>query len=161
MTKSAYADGIVFNRAQGDLGRVGLELSRALRDPRSSDNLILRDGDLITIPPFNAVVTIKGAVNMPSNVAFVEGKGLDYYINAAGGPSRTADEDRAFVIQPSGKLQSVTRRLWLSSMPKPMPGSTVTVPEIDAELHKNRLALVGTIAQVLASTVAIVIAVRR
>ena len=161
LTTTAYPDGIVFNRAQNNLGRVGVELSRAMRDPRSSDNLILRDGDVITIPPFNAVVTIKGAVNMPSNVAYVEGKGLDYYVRAAGGPSRTADEDRAFVIQPSGKLESVSRRFWLSSMPEPMPGSIVTVPEIDADAHKNRLALAGTIAQVLASTVAIIIAVRR
>jgi protein involved in polysaccharide export with SLBB domain len=162
LTSRAYADGIVFNRVQGNIGRVGVELSAALRDRKSHDNLILRDGDDITIPPFNAVVSIRGAVNLPSSVAYVPGKGIDYYIGAAGGPSRTADEGRAYVVQPGGKLEAVKRRLWVwESMPRPRPGGIVTVPESDPEAGKNRVALAGTIAQVLASTVAILIAIRR
>ncbi|HLM18635.1 MAG TPA: SLBB domain-containing protein, partial [Acidimicrobiia bacterium] len=85
LTTEAYADGIVFNRRDNNIGRVGVELSSALRRYESADNLILRDGDNIAIPPYNAVVTIRGEVNAPSTVAYIRGKGIDYYIGAAGG----------------------------------------------------------------------------
>jgi protein involved in polysaccharide export with SLBB domain len=160
LTDEAYADGIVFVR--GPSGRVGVDLPAALRRYDSNDNLILRDGDNITVPAFNSIVTIRGAVNQPSTVAYVPGKGIDYYIRAAGGPSRTGDEDRAFVTQPSGKLESVNRRWFLpSSLPKPRAGSVVTVPELDPADKKDYIALTGTVAQIIASTVAIIVALRR
>ncbi|NUO47493.1 MAG: hypothetical protein HOV80_01410 [Polyangiaceae bacterium] len=162
LTPQADADGIIFTRTRDSVGRIGVELSAALRNARSNDNLILRDGDIIEIPPFNSIVTIKGAVNSPSTVAYVPGKGIDYYIGAAGGASRTADEHRAYVVQPGGKRETVQRHFGMTtSMPRPRPGSIVTVPEFDQEARKNSLALMGSIAQVLASTVAIVIAVTR
>jgi protein involved in polysaccharide export with SLBB domain len=162
LTDEAYADGIVFNRTQGGIGRVGVELSTALRRYESNDNLILRDGDNITIPAYNSVVTIRGAVNQPSTVAYARGKGIDYYISAAGGPSRLADEGRAYVIQPSGKLESVRNRFLLpSSMPQPRPGSIVTVPERDPNDKKDYLAIAGAVASILASTVAIIVTVTR
>jgi protein involved in polysaccharide export with SLBB domain len=160
LTDEAYADGIVFNRTQGGIGRVGVELSSALRRYESSDNLILRDGDNITIPAYNSVVTIRGAVNQPSTVAYVRGRGIDYYISAAGGPSRLADEGRAYVVQPSGKLESVRNRLLLpSTNPQPRPGSVVTVPEKDPNDRKDYVAIAGAVASILASTVAIIIAI--
>ncbi len=162
LTDEAYADGIVFNRPQGAIGRVGVELSAALRRYESNDNLILRDGDYITIPAYNSVVTIKGAVNQPSTVAYVRGKGIDYYIGAAGGPSRLADEGRAYVVQPSGKLESVRHRfLMTSAMPQPRPGSVVNVPEKDPNDKKDYLAITGAVASILTSTIAIIVAIRR
>jgi protein involved in polysaccharide export with SLBB domain len=162
LTEEAYADGIIFNRAQGAIGRVGLELSEALRRYDASDNLILRDGDNITIPAYNSVVTIKGAVNMPSTVAYVRGRSIEYYVGAAGGATATGDEGRAYVIQPSGKLESVRRRLLVpSTTPEPRPGSVVTVPEKDPNDKKDYTAIAGSIASILSATVAIVIALRR
>jgi polysaccharide export outer membrane protein len=162
LTEEAYADGIIFNRAQGAVGRVGVELSEALRRYDSSDNLILRDGDNIIVPAYNAVVTIKGAVNQPSTVAYVRGRSIEYYISAAGGATATGDEGRAFVVQPSGKLESVRRHLLVPpSMPEPRPGSVVTVPERDPTDKKDYTAIAGSIASVLSATVAIIIALRR
>jgi protein involved in polysaccharide export with SLBB domain len=138
---------------------VGVELSTALRRYESSDNLILRDGDNITIPPYNATVTIRGAVNAPSTVAYVRGKGIDYYIDAAGGPASKADEDHAFVTQPSGKLESVRRHIFFpDGMPKPRPGSVVTVPEGDGTPKRDWIPMITGLAQILGSTVAIVVA---
>ncbi|MFL5606306.1 MAG: SLBB domain-containing protein [Gemmatimonadaceae bacterium] len=162
LTDEAYADGIVFSRTQGSIGRVGVELSAALRRYESSDNLILRDGDNITVPAYNSVVSIRGAVNQPSTVAYVRGRGIDYYISAAGGPSKLADESRAYVVQPSGKLESVRNRFLLpSTNPQPRPGSVVTVPEKDPNDRKDYVAIAGAVASVLASTTAIIIAISR
>jgi polysaccharide export outer membrane protein len=162
LTDEAYADGIIFNRLQGSVGRVGVELSKALGRYDSSDNLILRDGDNITIPAFNSVVTIRGAVNQPSTVAYVAGRSIEYYIDAAGGPSKLADEGRAYVVQPSGKLESIRRRTLLpSSMPEPRPGSIVTVPEKDPADRKDYTAIVSSVASIIATLVTIVVALKR
>ena len=150
------------SRAAVRLGRVGVELSTALRNYESSDNLILRDGDNITIPPFNSVVIIRGAVNQPTNVAYVRGKGIDYYVGAAGGPTRTGDDDRAYVIQPSGKLESVKHRFLLpSSMPQPRPGSVVTVPEKDPADKKDYIAMAGQIGQIAAGLITVILLVKK
>jgi polysaccharide biosynthesis/export protein len=162
LTEEAYADGIVFTRRDNNIGRVGVELSTALRRYESSDNLILRDGDNITVPPYNATVTIRGWVNAPSTVAYVRGKGIDYYVDAAGGPASKADEDHAFVTQPSGKLESVRHHFFLpDEMPKPRPGSVVFVPENDGTQKRDWIPLITGLAQIIGSTVAIVVAVTR
>ena len=162
LTDEAYGDGIVFTRRDNAVGRVGLELSSALRRYESSDNLILRDGDIISIPAYNATVTIRGEVNAPSTVAYIRGKGIDYYIGAAGGPTPRADENHAFVTQPSGKLETVRTHFFLPDhMPKPRPGSVVTVPQNDPNMKRDYVALITGISQIVASTVAIIIAVTR
>jgi polysaccharide export outer membrane protein len=162
LTSEAYADGIVFLRRDNNIGRVGVELSSALRRYASADNLILRDGDNISIPPYNAVVTINGEVNMPSTVAYIRGKGIDYYINAAGGATPKGDDHHAFVMQPSGKLESVKEHFFLpDQMPKPRPGSIVTVPEDDGKPKQDLLPLLTGLIQIIGSTVAIVVALTR
>ncbi|HKH92003.1 MAG TPA: SLBB domain-containing protein, partial [Gemmatimonadaceae bacterium] len=162
LTSEAYSDGIVFLRRDHNIGRVGVELRSALRRYESTDNLILRDGDQITIPAYNAVVTIRGAVNLPSTVAYVRGRGIDYYIGAAGGPTPEADDDHAFVIQPSGKLETVKRHTFLpDQIPKPRPGSIVTVPEDDGKPNESIIPLISGLVQIIGSTVAILLAVTR
>jgi len=162
LTSEAYADGITFYRRDNNIGRVGIDLRNALRRYEGADNLILRDGDQISIPAYNAVVTIRGAVNLPSAVAYIPGRGIDYYIGAAGGPTPLADENHAFVIQPSGKLETVKNHLFLpDQMPKPRPGSVVTVPEGDGKPKQDYLPLLTGLAQIIGSTVAIIVAVTR
>ena len=162
LTTEAYADGIVFNRRDNNIGRVGVELSSAMRRYESADNLILRDGDNISIPPYNAVVTIRGEVNAPSTVAYIRGKGIDYYIGAAGGPTPRGDEDHAFVTQPSGKMETVKEHFWLpDQMPKPRPGSVVTVPLNDGQPKRDIIPLITGLLQIIGSTVAIIVAVTR
>ena len=162
VTEEAYADGIVFIRNQFGLGRVGVDLSNALRRSESSDNMILRDGDNISIPAYNSIVSIRGAVNQASNVAYVRGKGIDYYIRAAGGATRTADTDRAYVVQPSGKLETVqTHFLRPASIPLPRPGAVVTVPEKDPNDKSDLVAILTPIGQLMASLVAIIAIAKR
>ena len=95
-------------------------------------------------------------------MAYVRGKGIDYYINAAGGPTAKGDEDHAFVTQPSGKLESVKEHFFLpDQMQKPRPGSIVTVPEDDGKPDRDYLPLLTGLAQIIGSTVAIIVAVTR
>jgi polysaccharide biosynthesis/export protein len=148
-------------RARATNGRIGLDLADALRNPNSRENLVLEDGDEITILRYNPVVRVQGAVNAPANVTYVPGRDLYYYIRAAGGGSRLADERRAYVTQPSGKLESVrTRRFFPDAVPRPQAGSVVIVPDRDPNDRTDYLAIAGAASSILASLVAIVLALR-
>ena len=163
LTPDGYANGVVFYRKANRTGRIGIELPQVLRDSRSLDNLPLQDGDSIYIPRYNAVVSVAGAVNSPVAVTYAPGRALDYYIRAAGGPAKQADVKRAYVTQPNGKVDARASHFLLPDHnPEPKPGSTVFVPTRDAsDKPFDFVASAGSIAQILATLVTIVIALRR
>ena len=115
------------------------------------------------IPRYNAVVNVQGAVNSPVAVTYSPGKSLEYYIRAAGGPSRKADIKRAYVTQPNGKVEArQSNFLFPDGIPQPSAGSTVYVPERDpADKPLDFLQSAGAIAQIAATLVTLVIALRR
>jgi len=104
---------------------------------------------------------VVGAVNAPGSVLYKKGAGLGYYIDAAGGFAYTADKGRTSLRLASGEVK--TRHKWLifRSDPTPGPGSDVTVPPKDTSNPTNHVQLVAAIAQILASTVAIIVVARR
>ncbi len=163
LTNEAYADGVTFIRTQDGIGRVGIDLSAALRAQNSRDNLLLRDGDSLLVPRFSSLVLVSGAVNSPVGVTYVPGEDMDYYIRAAGGPSAKADLDRAYVTQPNGKVDANVRRHFRPDhIPRPAPGSKVYVPLKDPlEKPTDALAITSAIATILSGLVAISLAIAR
>jgi protein involved in polysaccharide export with SLBB domain len=157
LTTEAYAEGVYFYRKRDRLGRVGIDLPRALRDDDHRDNLLLTDGDSVHIPVYNAVVYVFGAVNSPVAVSYTPGRDMEYYINAAGGPSRSADLRRAYVTQPNGKVESAPGRFASAFRSvEPRPGSRVFVPERNPEDRREFLQTATTVAQILASLITVV-----
>ena len=162
LTKDAYANGVIFYRTQNGVGRIGIELPDVLRHSNSPDNLPLLDGDSLYIPRLNPVVSVQGAVNSPLAVTYAPGQSIDYYIRAAGGPSRKADAKRAYVTQPNGKVESRTPHFLLpDGIPRPQPGSSVFVPERDPnDRQTDLISSIGAIASVLTGLATVILAAR-
>jgi polysaccharide export outer membrane protein len=162
LTKEAYPAGIKFFRSSDRGGRIGVDLSRVLQDPRYRDNLILSGGDSIYIPEYTPVVYVNGAVNAPMTVTYVTGKGMDYYVSAAGGYSRKADQNRSYVTQPTGKVESVHTRWWFfpDSRPTPLAGAAVFVPERDPADRRDWLATATSLAQIIAGLATTVLVIK-
>ena len=133
LTKEAYAAGIQFYRHKDQAKAASASTCRwCSQDSGYHDNLILAGGDSIHIPEYNPVVRVSGAVNAPLAVTWAEGKNMDFYVASAGGYSRDADKGRAYVTQPSGKVESVHRRFLLpDGKPVPAAGANIFVPEKD------------------------------
>ena len=163
LTKEAYPEGIQFFRHKDQAGRIGIDLPMALQDSAYHDNLVLAGGDSIHIPEYNPVVRVSGAVNAPLAVTWAEGKNMDFYIASSGGYSRDADKGRAFVTQPSGKVESVHRRFLIpDGKPKPAAGATIFVPEKDkTKSGTNTLQVLATAATILASLATIIIVAKQ
>jgi len=160
LTQDAYANGVIFYRIRNGVGRIGIELPDVLKNPSSLDNLPLQDGDSVYIPRYNAVINVQGAVNSPVSVTYSPGKTIEYYIRAAGGPSIKADVKRSYVTQPNGKVEARQSRFLLpDGVPKPLPGSTVYVPQRDpSEQKTDWIAGIGTIASVLTGLATVILA---
>lgn len=158
---TAYAAGMELFRASG-VGRIGVDLPSALKDPTSRDNLPLADGDSINVPAYSGIVQVRGAVNSPAALTYVAGKNLDYYIRAAGGGSPTADVDRAYVTQANGQVESRNSHfIFFHSTPKPGPGSTVFVPTENPADRVNWGQIASTTTSILGSLVAIWVLVKK
>ena len=79
-------------------------------------------------------------------------------MQAAGGYAREAEQSRAYVVQPSGKVESVGRRsLVPDKLPKPEAGAQLYVPAKPEQQQDNTAQYFGIAAQVLASLVTVII----
>ena len=158
LTPQAYGEGIRFMRKEGNVGRINVELRRALEDKTSRFNILLQPADSIEIPEYEPSVKVAGAVNSPGSVLWEQGRDLDYYISAAGGFAQLANKGAVSVRYANGEVRTRHRTFFGTSNPKPGPGSEVSVPAKDPNApHTDYVALFGAIAQVLASTVAIIV----
>ena len=90
-----------------DTFTVGIDLEKALAKRGSSADIVLREGDVISIPKNNNTVTINGAVMVPNTVSYIEGKDIDYYLNQAGGYSDNAKKSKKFIVYMNGQVTKV------------------------------------------------------
>jgi len=153
LTSRAYPEGIRFARAVDHVGRINVDLPRAVRDTSSSSNVILQPGDSIEIPEYQPAVKVSGAVTAPGSVLWKQGAGLDYYLDGVGGFTYLADKGRVSVRYANGDVRTRRKALFFSSTPRPGPGSEVFVPVRDTTGRVNAVQLFTSIVQIIASTV--------
>ena len=151
LTAEAYPHATELIRRKDRIGRVALDLPTALRRARSPDNIVLVDGDHIMVPQRSFVVRVEGEVNAPNVVAYAEGQGLSYYIQQAGGISRTGDKGAVYITQPNGKRQTAG---W-GRDPQPLPGSIIVVPPAPprAPLLQSISSFLSTIAGIVGTVI--------
>ncbi len=101
---------------------VGIELDKALKNPGTSDDPILREGDRIVVPRFTSTVTINGEVLYPNTVRYKEGRSVGYYIDQAGGFTSSAKKSKTIIIYMNGMVAKA------SYSNRPKPGCQIVVP---------------------------------
>lgn len=106
----------------GDTYYVAIELDKAIANPGSNYDVILREGDRIIVPEFSSTVKVSGDVMSPSTVAYREGKSVGYYIDQAGGWGNRAKKSHTFIVYMNGSKARVGYKT------KPMPGCEIIVP---------------------------------
>ena len=130
---------------------VGINLEAALNNPGSDADIVLRDGDVISVPLYNGAVRVMGAVLYPNSVTFTEGKKLKYYVDAAGGFDTRARKNKAFVIYMNGMVAS-------GKSAEIRPGCIVIVPSKNQTNPISWAEAVGLLSST-ASTAAVIISV--
>ena len=111
---------------------VGIDLEAALKNPGGDADIVLREGDVISVPEMTSTVKINGAVMMPNTVTYIEGKNVGYYLSQAGGYSQNAKKSKKFIIYMNGQVDKVKSRSH-----KVEPGCEIVVPN---KVKKNTFA---------------------
>ena len=141
-------------------GRVVIDVT----DEMSSELLILKDGDSITIPEKSDNIYVYGEVNYEGSLKFNRDKDIEFFINKSGGLKENADASSIYVLHPNGNTQQFKmgrKNLFQNSPSKNelmlYPGSIIFVPsEIDNTVGTRMAAqayvsILGNIGIALAS----------
>ena len=119
----------------GDTYYVGIHLDKAIANPGSDNDIVLRDGDRITVPEYNNTVKISGDVMFPNTVSYQAGKSVKYYINQAGGWGNRAKKSHTYIIYMNGTVARVGYGTKIEPgceivVPSKPKGNRMTLPEI-------------------------------
>jgi len=99
-------DAIKMLAEKTSLGRVVIHLAEAGALEGTPDDLLLEDGDSLTVPPPPSSVAILGSVRNPTAVMAKAGHTIDDYVGLAGGYLPNADRKAVYVIKSDGSSVS-------------------------------------------------------
>jgi polysaccharide export outer membrane protein len=137
-------------------GNVAINLPAALRKPNSEDDILMVDGDRVTVPEKPKTIQVIGAVIHQRAVLYRSDARLDYYIAAAGGYAPDAAKDRAVVIRLGGGLTPIKKIRAF------MPGDVILVPtQVMAEKITTRQNDIDTIFRGLTSSAVIILVAKK
>ncbi len=150
-------DSIAVDSIMGSTYVVGIELDKAMADKGGEYDLLLREGDVITVPEYNATVKVSGDVMFPNTVSYVDGKKYKWYINNAGGFGLRAKKSKAFVVYMNGTVAQVGHGAKIE------PGCEIVVPSKRKRdnLSFAQIVSMGTSMASLAAIIASVVAITK
>lgn len=111
-------------RSRENPGLMVVDFHALLVDGDESQDILLRRGDLITIPMRRDFVSVLGMVGSPGNVLYQRGLNPAEYIRRSGGFAEKADRGKTRVIRAAGGE-------WVSlkDAADVYPGDTIWIPE--------------------------------
>ncbi len=107
---------------------IGIHLDEIIKAPGSKYDLILKEGDVLSIPRQLQTVRIRGEVLYPSTIRYDNVRSFRQYIAQAGGFADRAKKNKCYVIYPNGSAERTKSFLWFKGYPKVDPGTEVIVP---------------------------------
>ena len=127
---------------------VGIELDKALANPGSDYDVVLREGDRLVVPEYSGTVKINGNVMHPNTVAYMQGKSYKWYINKAGGYGNGAKKSKAYILYQNGLVSKVSKG-------KIEPGCEIIVPNKTRSANQN-IAMIASLGTSLATMVTMI-----
>jgi protein involved in polysaccharide export with SLBB domain len=140
---------------------VAIDLSAILKAPGSVEDLVLKEGDVLTIPEKLETVSVKGGVLYPVSIRYDPSISFNEYINRAGGYNNRAIKNKAYVLQANGRIKRVRNYFLFRTFPKVEPGAEIFVPSTLQEKPPfNYASTVGTITTLVTSTLTLILLFR-
>jgi len=149
LTNEAFVEGIKMRRA-GGVGFIVSDFKDAFDKKGSINDIILKEGDNISIPKLNNLITITGftraselytsdiASSNKLTVPFEEGKNAWYYVDKyAAGVSEKGKKSRITVTDLSGRVLETKRFLWIKDYPDVKRGSLINVGAKPVKIDKQ------------------------
>ncbi|MFT4032207.1 MAG: polysaccharide biosynthesis/export family protein [Siphonobacter sp.] len=141
---------------------IGIDLKKILQKPHTEIDLVLQDGDLLSVPKHNPTIKIEGEVQLPTTTRYTKGVGVGEYISRAGGFTSRSVKRRTYVVYANGFAKKTKRFLFFNSYPEVKPGSRIVVPvrtvsDISAQ---QVVTILGQVGATLSGVLTVIVLIR-
>ncbi|WP_114749043.1 SLBB domain-containing protein [Pleomorphovibrio marinus] len=133
----------VMDIAFRDKELIGIDLDQIIANPGSKYDLILEEGDVLSIPKELQTVRMRGEVLYPTTARYDEFRGFRNYISRAGGYTEESRRGRSYVIYANGDVKRTSKFLFFNFYPSIEPGAEIVVPRRRPRQPLQAQALVG------------------
>ncbi len=148
------------SRSRQKRGKVVVDFEKLFLQNNKNEDVILKIGDIISVPEKKDYISIIGQVVNPGNLVYRQGLTVNDYIEIAGGFSwRAKDGDIRVIKANTGE--------WVDAddVDELKPGDTIWVPEDPPgpkfwDVFTTSLQVLGQVAAIVAATVAVIVATR-
>lgn len=142
--------------------KIPIEYELIRKNPGLNRNIVLKPGDRIVVGKLDNTVKVLGQVYLPTELPYVRGKNLKYYLKSVGGLGDNANKKKIYVVKPNGLAVSTTKFLGIKRYPKVVPGAQINVPALPSNADEKRLttselAIIGSAISSLTATVVAII----
>jgi protein involved in polysaccharide export with SLBB domain len=140
---------------------VGINLKQILKNPKGRKDLILLDGDVLSIPRELQTVKVSGEVYSPKTIVFNGGQSLSEYVMYSGGYTEDALRRGAYVVYSNGDSKGTKKFLFFKNYPNVEPGAEIFIPKKKPSVGKDGISVAQTwigLTTGLASVTAIIFA---
>ena len=160
LTKEDNAIGIAEVQAIAEIlqnfegaGRLLVDLEAAMSGDALA-NIVLEDGDALSIPTQVSTVTVVGETRRPGTHTFQPGLDLNDYLGLSAGMTARADDKELYIVKANGSVLRPTKSLFrfAGGNGALRPGDTIVVP-VDAGYTDN-LTLWREVTQVIFNSTA-------
>jgi len=107
---------------------VAIDLQKIIENPGSENDLILEEGDILSVPKLLQTVRMRGDVVYPTTLRHETKRGLKHYIDGAGGFERRANRKQTYVLYANGAVKRTKGFFGIKNYPSIEPGAEVIVP---------------------------------
>ena len=152
IAKTQANDSTVFDLAQiGDRYTIAIDLEKAVANPGSDADVVLRENDIISVPKYNNTVKVSGGVLLPNTVSYNKGMGYKQYISGAGGFLKEAMRGKVYMVHMNGSVATKG-----SSNFVVLPGTEIVVPMKKEKKGSQALSTIMTAVTSVTSLAAMV-----
>lgn len=140
----AYPSASTFSR-EGQ--NIKLSVKKVVKNRKSKDNILMRNGDIIKIAFKPGMVFLSGGISSPGSYKFYKNKRVSYYLSIGGGLTPNADRDHIWITFPDGKSKRWKR--WTSN-PTVLDGSVINIGLKEKEEPVDKTEFAKEIASIMA-----------
>ncbi len=147
-------------KSRQNTGKVVVDFIELFEKQNSSEDVLLKNGDIIIVPEKKNYIIMLGAVVRPGKIIFDPKLGVLDYINLAGGFGWRAEEGKVRVVK-------ANTGEWIDydDVDDLEPGDTIWIPEEPPaakfwEVFTSTLSVVAQVAAILAAAAAVIIATK-
>jgi protein involved in polysaccharide export with SLBB domain len=124
---------------EGNRIKIPINLYKVLFEKDTTKDLIMRNGDILVVPPLNTLVYVQGEVTNPGSFLFTPNLKSSDYIGQAGGPTNYANMRHGYIRRTGKKIS-------LKNDPLVEPGDIVFVPRQSFKWWQDYATIISAIA---------------